>query len=617
MLCEGALAGGLFGALDARWAIQGTHPPLLSPFEWWSTWIVALALGAAWGWVAAFVLSLLARRATAAVHGLTVGAALAPLVFAAVFLRTRPHFGPEGKMATLAVASGIATFCLALPVVLSPTLRRRLLLPLGLVLAFAATLSGVLKAPRATENTPVPAETTADSTPSLLLITLDTTRFDHLPPQARFLDPKGFLEGLDRKATRWANLTAPIPLTGPSHSSLLTGLTPLEHGAQDNGWPIRPGVRTLAQELRVRGYRTCAILSSAVLHPDLCGLDRGFDVYDDSFRPAAPMRRLAVVASAERIARWLTRRSSGLSRQRRAQETVQNGLRFLRRHGRQPFFLWLHFYDAHAPYQPLGAPPTPGVLPALAREPTLSEDPDYWQKRRAYAQEIEEVDQALTRLQRELARMDLLKQTLIVVVTDHGESFGTHGHGFRFDHGAYLYEDELHLAAWWLEPNSESPSPGVHQEQSEEGGQTRTVTRAVGVDALGRALLRRFAVRADSLSFRGYSLSHSSVANDTLWFDLRRPDCKLIAGRTPSGAILYEAYDLQHDPDETSNLLPDFQPPSRHHEALLGSRARVDWEKDETILSSYAQRILESLKQPRPELSESARARLKSLGYLR
>jgi len=296
---------------------------------------------------------------------------------------------------------------------------------------------------------------------------------------------------------------------------------------------------------------------------------------------------------------------------------VQNGLRFLRRHGDQPFFLWLHFYDAHAPYEPLGAPSTPGVLPALAREPTLAEDPDYWQKRQAYAQEIKEVDQALTRLHRELSRMDLLKRTLIVVVTDHGESFGTHDHGYRFDHGAYLYEDELHLAAWWLEPNTESQPPGVDRERSEASGETHTMTRAVGMDALGRALLDRFAVQADSLNPRGYSLSHSSVANDTLWFDLRRPDYKLIAGRTPSGKILYEAYELQHDPGETSNLLPDFQPPSRHGEALLGTRDRVDWEKDETILSGYAQRILESLKRPRPELSERARARLKSLGYLR
>jgi len=617
MLCEGALAGALFGVLDARWAIQGTHPPLLSLSEWWSTWIVALVLGATWGLVAAFVLSLLARRATAAVHGLTVGLALSPLVFAAVFLRLRPHFGPEGRMATLALASGIATLSLALPVFLTPTLRRRFLLPLGLAAAFTATLSGVLEAPHATQDTSTKAEGNASSSPSLLLITLDTTRFDHLPPEAKFLDPEGFLEELDHKATRWTNLTAPIPLTGPSHSSLLTGLTPLEHGAQDNGWPIRPAVKTLAQRLRERGYRTAAILSSAVLHPDLCGLDRGFQVYDDSFRPAAPMRRLAVVASAERIARWLTRRSSGLSRQRRAQETVQNGLRFLRQRTSQPFFLWLHFYDAHAPYEPLGAPPTPGVLPALAREPELGEDSDYWQKRRAYAQEIVEVDQALTRLDRELARMGLLKQTLIVVVTDHGESFGTHGHGFRFDHGAYLYDDELHLAAWWLEPKTEERSPGIEAERNEGSQGPRSMARAVGMDSLGRALLARFSLRADSLDSRGFSLSHSSVANDTLWFDLRRPDSKLIAGRTPSGAILYEAYDLRNDPDETRNLLVDLKPPSQHDEAVLGSRDRLEWEEDETILSNYAQRILKSLEQPRPQLSESARARLKSLGYVR
>jgi hypothetical protein len=143
------------------------------------------------------------------------------------------------------------------------------------------------------------------------------------------------------------------------------------------------------------------------------------------------------------------------------------------------------------------------------------------------------------------------------------------------------------------------------------------MTRPVGMDALGRALFARFSLRSDSLDSRGFSLSHSSVANDTLWFDLRRPDRKLIAGRAPSGALSFEAYDLRTDPDEARNLLPDFKAPSQHDELRLGSTARSDWVTDETILANYAQRILESLKQPRPELSESARARLRSLGYVR
>lgn len=456
LLVEGALAGAFAGAVEARCALPAVHPPLLSISEWWGTWILAVGLTTGWGLLASSFVARTARGTRPSVHGLAVGLSLALPVLLRAFLSLRPGFGPQGRLPALAAASGLALLALAVPVFAFGLLRRRVLLGLGGAVALAATVSGALLAPVA----PRGSTERPDRPPSLLLITLDTMRRDHLPPRGSFLPPDGFLETLQREAIAWKHLTAPIPLTGPSHASLLTGLPPRLHGAQDNGWPIGTEVGTLAQDLSGRGYVTGAVVSSAVLHRQLCGLEKGFDEYDDSFRPGTPRRRLAFLAAGRRLLDLLRGEATGLSHQRRAEETVDLGLRFLRRHPDRPFFLWLHFYDAHRPYQPLGPLPGWETLPPVAGEPARGgagsgstngtptrDGDDYWTERARYAGEIKDVDRALTRLMRRFQSDPRRSTTILVAVTDHGESFGTHGRGYRFDHGAYLFEDELHLAA--------------------------------------------------------------------------------------------------------------------------------------------------------------------------
>ena len=626
----------LVGAVEARCALPPVHPPLLSMEEWWTVFAAAVLLGAAWGLLAASFVALSARGRGAPVHGLVVGLSLAVPVLLRVFLSVRPHFGPGGRLPTLAAASAAFFVVLALPVFLSQRLRRQLLLPLGIAMALGATVSGTLLAPIA----PVTGDSGANRPPSLLLITVDTTRNDHLPPYARYLPDNGFFWSLQRNAVRFSQLTAPIPLTGPSHSSLLTGLLPEKHGAQDNGWPIRPGVETLATALKEKGYATSAVLSGAVLYRQLCGLDRGFDEYDDSFRPATPLRRLAFVAATSRIISGIEREGTGLSHQRRARETAAIGLRFLQRHPHAPFFLWLHFYDPHRPYDPAGKIPAIGSLRAVQGEPTPREDPGYWKERSRYAGEIGDVDRALKWLDDRLEESGWAKNTVVVTVTDHGESFGTHGHDYRFDHGGYLYDDELHLAAWWKETSvaaGEELPPGTPRSTPSVEIDT-LATQALGMDGLGRAIFQRFGLTVkkrwsstpssssrDAFSFPPagspsslpYSLSHSSVAADTLWFCLRRPTRKLIVGRAPSSALVYEAYDLAHDPNEMQNLLPGGQSPESLHGIIHGPASLRAWQEDEKILLNYANRIVRSLDHPRPELSPAARARLRSLGYLR
>ncbi|HET9229475.1 MAG TPA: sulfatase, partial [Thermoanaerobaculia bacterium] len=165
--------------------------------------------------------------------------------------------------------------------------------------------------------------------PSVVLLTLDTTRADALGPGT----PN--LSGLAARGTRWTRAVTPVPLTLPAHASLLTGLTPPEHGIRDNGTAVLPkDVPTLATAFSSRGYATAAFVASRVLDRRF-GLARGFGHYDDK----APAEQIGEYGYPERNARqmtdaaleWLARKPAG-----------------------KPLFLWVHYYDPHAPYEAPG-----------------------------------------------------------------------------------------------------------------------------------------------------------------------------------------------------------------------------------------------------------------------
>ena len=171
--------------------------------------------------------------------------------------------------------------------------------------------------------------------PSIVLITLDTFRADHVGAVrgGRPLTPA--LDGLARSGVRYTRAITASPLTLPAHCTLMTGVDPPAHGVHDNGASALPAdVATLASVLSARGYATAAFVSSRVLDRRF-GLDRGFDLYDDAMtaelvgEQGYPERAAEAVTDAALA--WLARRPSA-----------------------RPFFVWVHYYDAHAPYQPPG-----------------------------------------------------------------------------------------------------------------------------------------------------------------------------------------------------------------------------------------------------------------------
>jgi choline-sulfatase len=246
--------------------------------------------------------------------------------------------------------------------------------------------------------------------PNLLLVTLDTVRFDHLGCYGNKGVETPGLDRLAREGLLVEQAVAVAPLTLPSHASILTGLYPPRHGVRDNSdFRLPAAVTTLAEHLKSQGYATEAVVGSVVLSSSL-GLEQGFDRYDE---PAAIPRETAP-------------RGHALFRpvlERPAAAVTDAAIVALDQTGEKPFFLWVHYYDPHQPY----APPEPYARRFSGRP---------------YDGEIAYVDAQLGRLVDELSKRGLLDRTLVVVTADHGESLGDHG---EETHGLFVYDATIHV----------------------------------------------------------------------------------------------------------------------------------------------------------------------------
>src|SRR6267142_1970288 len=243
--------------------------------------------------------------------------------------------------------------------------------------------------------------------PNILIITVDTLRADRVGcyGYAGGLTPN--VDALAKDGVVFERGVAQVPLTWPSHAAIFTGTYPFHNGVQDfTGQPLSDRFRTLAESLKDHGYATGAVVSSFVLDRSW-GLARGFESYDDAF------------AGQEFL-----QKNIGLV-ERRAEESVDHALSWLEAHPNQPVFLWLHLYDPHSPYN--------------APEPFRSQC-----AKQPYEGEIAYADSQLGRLFVWLkhAPNNLYDNTLIVFLSDHGESLGEHG---EKEHGFFVYDSTVHV----------------------------------------------------------------------------------------------------------------------------------------------------------------------------
>lgn len=286
-------------------------------------------------------------------------------------------------------------------------LMRRLLCILLLVASAMATSAAT------------PKPTAAGVPPNVILITLDTVRADRVGflGSQRKLTPS--LDALARQSVVFTHAYAQVPLTTASHATILTGTYPQFHQVTDFGVPLAQDLPYAPDILHHKGYHTAAFVGSLVLDPETRsapGFERGFDTYDAGFH-----RRRAGEDRYQAI-------------ERRAGEVIARTLTWLTAHHEEPFFVWVHLYDAHDPYDP----------------------PEPYKTRYAsapYDGEVAYVDAAVGTFLRWLRFRGLYDGSLIAVMADHGEALGEHGEA---THGIFLYDETIHVPLLFKLPGERS-----------------------------------------------------------------------------------------------------------------------------------------------------------------
>lgn len=343
-----------------------------------------------------------------------------------------------------------------------------------------------------------PRQEAAPAASNLVLVTLDTVRADRLGSYGYAAAATPWLDRLASEGARFAQASAPVPLTLPSHASLLSGLLPPHHGLRNNGAGSFPdGRETLATLLSNQGWRTGAFVGAFVLDRRF-GLSRGFQTYDDEIERAPGG---TVTLEAERPGR----------------EVMDRALAWLEKDASHPFFLWVHLYDAHAPYSP------------------------------SYDGEIAKIDEQVGRLVRELERRGMSGSTVVAVAADHGEALGEHG---ELTHGLLLYEATLRVPLL-------VKAPGVAARVVETPISLADVGPTLA-GLLGKALPGTLDGRDLSAALReGREPAPADVYAETQYpavfgwsplSALRRRNLKYISSPRP------ELYDLSRDPQESADL---------------------------------------------------------------
>jgi choline-sulfatase len=395
---------------------------------------------------------------------------------------------------------------------------------------------------------------------NLVLVTIDTLRADRLGCYGYSKIETPNLDRFARKGILFEDAVCQSPLTPPSHASMLTGVYPTVHKVRNTGgFVLESRHTTLAEILQQQGWDTAAFIGASVLKK-LFGFSQGFTVYDDQM-PKPEASRMASEYP-----------------ERRAGEVVDRAVAWLDSQSGKPFFLWVHVFDPHTPYDP----------PSPFREKY---------KGRPYDGEVAYTDQQLGRLFEAIERKSPPQNTLIAVLSDHGESLSEHG---EYTHGVFLYDSTLRIAFMMAGPGV--PAGHRVKQQARTIDLLPTVLELMGGKAgqevQGASLVPTFTGKVAATE---YSYAETLFPKMNMgWAELRaiRTDrWKYIQAPRP------ELYDLTQDPEETANVIGRHSAEVRKLEAQLravsGSGGSQGSDKVETAV-----------------LDQRTMAQLKSLGYL-
>ena len=349
--------------------------------------------------------------------------------------------------------------------------------------------------------------------PSIILISVDTLRADHLSCYGykRLQTPN--IDAVAQGGTLFTQVSTQVPLTTPAHASLFTSTYPFVNGLEDNAQQLAPNTVTLARTLKSRGYQTAAFLGGFVLDRRF-GLDQGFDLYDSPFS----LHRYQGVDPGDI--------------KRPGEDVVAAAEAWIKQTPSRPLFLFLHLYDLHTPYN----------LPPEFRERFGN----------TYTGELAYADSLVGRFINSLKSAGLYEKSLIVFLSDHGESLGEHGES---THGYFIYQSTawVPLIIHW--PAGFSGPPANFDNPVSLIDVAPTILQAIGIarpaEFQGSGLLGGAAARSDAPGREVYceSLYARRHLGASALRSLRAGQYKFIEAPKP------ELYDLAKDPGEAHNLL--------------------------------------------------------------
>lgn len=435
--------------------------------------------------------------------------------------------------------------------------------------------------------------------PNVVIVTIDTLRADHLPMYGYAADTAPSLRRLARSSVVYENAFAAHTNTAPSHGSMLTGLFPGNHGIRQNGMKLSGEVSTLAETLRQRGYSTGAFVTGWTLTPHT-GLDRGFDVYDADFprsrRPGAEAWRIAD--------RWVKKVAKG----------------------DKPFFLFLHMFEPHFPYEPPDET-TLKFLPGQTalRVPLDALQPGLMSKKRLspeaileftarYDAEIYNADAVVGRLVRRLSRLEEFENTLFIFTSDHGETLFERL--WVADHGGRAYDEQTHVPMVIHFPSGKyrrkRVAAPVHHVDI-----VPTVLDVVGIDAPeglpGRSLREVVHNRKLRQNMTHPVFSHgrpepsrvpeirAALLKTGIITAVRLHPFKLIEYPMANGQYFQQLFNIETDPGETKNVAGE------HPDQVVALHAQLEAFRQRTGTADP--------NTPVPVHSDEVHQQLKALGY--
>ena len=449
----------------------------------------------------------------------------------------------------------------------------------------------------------IPAAATARGPrPNIVLVVIDTLRADHLGSYGYTRPTSPQLDRFAAEAVSFDNAFTVMPHTLPAHLSLFTSRYPRELGILMNGQTYDGSFPTLAERLKEAGYATSAFVSGLPVQARF-GLDQGFDTYVDAthFKPEGTI-------AAQAFDRWLDQRQDG------------------------PFFSWVHLYDPHIPYAPpahlekmfpeddalrawvmthgIAAGPGWGRSidkTVITQRPTPPDASPFLHNLNLYDAEIRFVDQVVGDLLQNLKERKLYDDSLIIIMSDHGEGLGQHGY---YLHGLHLYEEQLRLPLMIRTPGGDQGGTRVAGSVSlldvlptladllhlEADDKWRGLSLRPALDGREQEDLDGRLLFSESRQYpprRELSPDHWTGVRR---FSVRGGRWKLI--RTTEGVT--ELFDLRADQGELADV---------HRENVATTRRLT------RALDDWLQRISQGEPAPGNSLSEEDRRRLRSLGY--